>query len=133
MCCDSVGMILEKTSVLLVDDEPAIHTFVGMLLRKAGYFVGNAEDGEAGLHMFKERDWDLVITDRVMPKMVGDRLAEEIRKISSDVPLILITGFLKPDMRVDLFDEVLEKPFTAADLLATIRRVLDRKLAGSLR
>ena len=85
-----------------------------------------------GLRMFEERSWDLVITDRTMPEMGGEQLAEEIRSISPDVPLILITGFLKSDTRVDLFDEILQKPFKRADLLATIRRVLDRNHVDSV-
>ncbi len=85
-----------------------------------------------GLRMFEERSWDLVITDRTMPEMGGEQLAEEIRSISPDVPLILITGFLKSDTRVDLFDEILEKPFKRVDLLATTRRVLDSKHVGFL-
>jgi len=105
---------------------------VGMSLREAGYFVDDANDGAAGLRMFKERSWDLVITDRAMPGMEGEQFAEEIRKISTDVPLILITGYLESNTRADLFDEVLEKPFTRADLLAAARRVLDRKHVGSV-
>jgi CheY-like chemotaxis protein len=114
-------------AILLVDDEPGVHLMVGMFLRKAGYFVACANDGPTALRMFKERSWDLVITDRSMPRMGGEELAEEIRKIASDVPVILVTGYLKSDTRADLFDEVLEKPFTRDDLLATIRKVLEMK------
>jgi DNA-binding response OmpR family regulator len=124
-------MRAESPSVLLVDDEPTIHFAVGMFLREVGYVVGDANDGVAGLRIFRERPWDLVITDRAMPEMGGEQLAEEIRKISVDVPLILITGSLTSDTLVDLFDGILEKPFTRADLLATIRKAFDRKHVGS--
>ena len=126
-------MIAKPVSILLVDDEPAIHFFVGMFLREAGYFVGDAKDGTEALRTFEKRSWDLVITDRAMPGMDGEELAEEIRKISPDVPLLLLTGFLTTDTRVELFNEIVEKPFKQADLLATIQRVLDRKLAASRR
>lgn len=119
-------MVSEKPSVLLVDDEQTIHGVIGMILRNAGYFVDDAKDGVAGLRMFKERLWDLVITDYAMPGMGGGQLAEEIRKISTDVPLILITGFLKADIRVDLFNGILEKPLKRADLLATTSRFLGK-------
>ena len=115
-----------------MDDEPAIHLLVGLFLREAGCFVGDAKDGMEGLRMFKENSWDLVITDRAMPEMGGEQLAEEIRKISADVPLILITGSLTSDARVDLFDEILPKPFKRVDLLATVKRVLERKHVGSM-
>ena len=125
-------MISQPASVLLVDDEPAIHVVIGMFLREAGYVVGDAKGGMEGLRMFEEGSWDVVITDRAMPGMGGEQLAEEIRNISPDVPLILITGFLKADTRVDLFDEILEKPFRGADLLACVRNVLDAKHVGSM-
>jgi len=125
-------MFSSKPSLLLVDDEPAIHFVAGTLLRDAGYSVGDANDGKEGLRMFAQGSWDLVITDRAMPGMGGEELAEEIRKIWPAVPLMLITGSLTSDTRVDLFDEILQKPFKRADLLATIRRVLDRNHVDSV-
>jgi DNA-binding response OmpR family regulator len=125
-------MISKCKSILLVDDEPTIHVAFGMVLREAGYLVGDAKDGVEGLRMFRQRSWDLVITDRAMPEMGGELLAEEIRNLSAQVPLILITGFLKSDTHVELFDEVLEKPFKRADLLAAVGRVLDAKHVDSV-
>ena len=66
-----------------------------------------------------------------MPGMGGEQLAEEIRNISVDVPLILITGFLKTNTRINLFDEILKKPFKKSDLPAAVGRSLDRKHQGS--
>jgi len=126
-------MISKCKSILLVDDEPTIHVAFGMVLREAGYLVGDAKDGVEGLRMFRQRSWDLVITDRAMPGMGGEQLAEEIRRISPDVPLILVTGFLKSDTRCELFNEILQKPFKREDLLAVVGRVLSRRLVGSLR
>lgn len=120
------GMFPQKQSVLLVDDEPTVHLAVGTILRQAGYFVEGANNGVAGLRMFKERSWDLVMIDRAMPEMGGEELAEEIRKISPEVPLMLITGFLKSNTRVHLFNRVLEKPFNKADLLAATIRLIDK-------
>jgi two-component system response regulator SaeR len=126
-------MFFPKPLILLVDDEPTIHFLVGRFLREAGYFVNDAKDGVAGLRMFKERSWDLVITDRAMPGMEGEQLAGEIRNISPDVPLMLITGSPKSDADIELFDEILQKPFKRADLLAATARVLDRALVASPR
>lgn len=82
--------------------------------------------------MFQQGSWDLVITDRAMPGMGGEELAKELRKIWPAVPLMLITGSLTSDTRIDLFDEILQKPFKRTDLLATVRRVLERKHVGSM-
>jgi CheY-like chemotaxis protein len=119
-------------SILLVDDEPTIHFVVGVILREAGYSVGDANDGMEGLRMFEKGSWDLVITDRAMPGMGGEQLAREIKNISPDVPLLLLTGFLKADTRFELFDEILEKPFLRAKLLATVGRVLDTRHVASM-
>jgi len=125
-------MFSSKPSLLLVDDEPAIHFVAGTFLRDAGYAVGDANDGMEGLRMFQQGSWDLVITDRAMPGMGGEELAKELRKIWPAVPLMLITGSLTSDTRIDLFDEILQKPFKRTDLLATVRRVLERKHVGSM-
>ena len=125
-------MFFPKPLILLVDDEPTIHFLAGRFLREAGYFVNDAKDGAAGLRMFKERSWDLVITDRAMPGMKGEQLAEEIRNLSPDVPLMLITGTPKSNNDIELFNEILQKPFKRADLLAATARVLERKFVGSV-
>ena len=119
-------MNTESASILLVDDVLPFHDVFGLFLREAGYFVGCAENGLAGLRMFKEGVWDLVITDLAMPEMGGEELAEEIRKISADVPLILITGSQRSDARVGLFDEILEKPFSRNDLLTATAKALQK-------
>lgn len=111
-------------TVLLVDDEASIHFTVGLFLREAGYFVDTAIDGRAGLRKFHKGSWDLIITDLVMPGMGGEEFAQEIRKLSPAIPIILITGFLKPQTRVELFDEVLEKPFAEVHLLEAMERLL---------
>ena len=120
----SRGMRLRTPTVLLVDDEASIHFTVGLFLREAGYFVDTAIDGRDGLRKFHAGSWDLVITDLAMPGMGGEEFAQEIRKISPEVPVILITGCLTPDTHLNLFNDVLEKPFSERSLLATVERVL---------
>lgn len=122
-------MSSQKPKVLLVDDEASIHFMMGLFLRQAGYFVADASDGVEGLRKFKDESWDVVITDLTMPEMGGEELAQEIRMISSDTPIILITGYLKSETRQDLFDDVLEKPFSKANLLAAV----ERASSGALR
>jgi CheY-like chemotaxis protein len=109
--------------VLLVDDEASIVDLFGMILRNAGYFVRTALNGAAGLSLFQSGAWDLVITDRQMPQMDGERLAEAIKGIAPSTPLILITG-VSGDPRSGLFEAVLRKPFSKAALLALVEDVL---------
>ena len=119
--------------VLLIDDEASIVDLFGMILRNAGYFVRTALNGAAGLSLFESASWDLVITDRQMPQMDGERLAEEIRAIAPQTPLILITGVSIGDLRPGLFDAVLQKPFSKAILLAKVEDVLLEDSPAALR
>jgi CheY-like chemotaxis protein len=119
--------------VLLVDDEASIVDLFGMILRNAGYFVRTAMNGVAGLALFESSSWDLVITDRQMPQMDGERLAEEIREMAPETPVILITGISHGDIRPGLFDAVLRKPFSKAALLAAVKDILLENPAVSLR
>ena len=109
--------------VLLVDDEAGILDLFGMILRNAGYSVRTAFNGAAGLRLFESAAWDLVITDRKMPEMDGERLAQEIKDIAPKTPLILITGF-GAEPRPGLFEAVLRKPFSKAALLDVVEDVL---------
>jgi len=114
-----------KFSILLVDDEKSIHEALGIALTEAGHLVGYAADGAIGFQMFLEGSWDVVVTDRAMPQMSGEQLAAEIKAISPKTPIILITGHLMEETRVQLFDAVLQKPFAMSKLLACVEQVLD--------
>src|SRR3954469_25860665 len=80
-------------SVLLVEDDAAVSYFLEQVLRRAGFGVGLAADGQVGLQIFRSRPWDMVITDRVMPNLNGEQLAEVIRKEAPQTRIILISGF----------------------------------------
>jgi two-component system OmpR family response regulator len=111
-------------SVLLVEDDAAVCYFLERILRRAGYTVGMAADGEMGLQMFRSRAWDLVITDRMMPNQTGEQMAEVIKQESPSTRIILITGFPQCVERAELFDAVFSKPFVIADLMARVTRLL---------
>jgi DNA-binding response OmpR family regulator len=110
--------------ILLVEDDAAICYFLGLILRKSGYVVSVAADGVAGLHLFQSQPWDLVITDRMMPRMSGEVLAIAIKKELPAQPIILITGFPRLVKHPELFDAIFGKPFSIADLLAGIAELL---------
>lgn len=98
--------------------------FLSRVLRRTGYAVGVAADGEVGWQMFRSRPWDLVITDRMMPNLTGEAMAGLIKKQSPATPIILITGFPQYVERRELFDAVFSKPFAMAALLASISKSL---------
>ena len=81
--------------------------------------------------LFQTEQYDLVITDMMMPKMTGDKLVKEILNIRSDIPIILSTGFSekideKKAREIGTAD-YLEKPYDKIDLAFKVRKVLNTK------
>ena len=118
--------------VLLVDDEEALVKVGRTILEDLGYkvcaFTGSAD----ALNHFKNdpSDFDVVITDYTMPQMSGYELAEKIRKIRPEVPIILCSGYLDEDVELRIrnaaINEFVKKPITRHDLATALRRIFDQ-------
>jgi len=118
--------------ILLVDDEEQIINLGRILLQKLGYQVTTKTCPIEALDEFKPHpdDYDLVITDFTMPKMTGDRLAEELMAIRPDIPIILCTGFserITEETAIDIgIKGFVMKPIVIRELSEIIRKVLDK-------
>jgi CheY-like chemotaxis protein len=110
-----------RLCVLVVDDDSLVLTSTSLLLEDLGHRVISAASGAQALALFdSEHDFDLVITDMVMPKMSGAQLAQAIRAIRPHLPIILATGFAE---RLEGFASRLprlSKPFTQLNLVEII-------------
>jgi CheY-like chemotaxis protein len=104
------------------------------MLEKLGYHVTGYTQSSAALEDFRKSpgDYDLVITDMTMPFLTGDRLANEIKALRPDIPIILCTGFNEhigngkhPDPNIQAS---IMKPVGMQNLAETLREVLDRHL-----
>ena len=117
--------------ILFVEDEEDMVFLVGQLLESLGYEVITRANGMDVLALFREQPdrFDLVITDMTLPGMTGERLAEQIKKIRHDTPIILCTGFgediTEERARKMGIGEIILKPLVNIDLTKTIRKVLD--------
>ncbi|HLX39120.1 MAG TPA: response regulator, partial [Ktedonobacteraceae bacterium] len=78
--------------ILIVDDEPHLPYQIGRFLKKHGYEVYCAGDGEAGLQEMQKRSIDLVLLDLRMPKMNGLEVLKEIRHTDQELPVIIMTA-----------------------------------------
>ena len=121
---------MEKSKILVVDDESRMRKLVRDFLVKNNYEVVEAADGEEALDLFFEiNDIDLVILDVMMPKMDGWQVCREIRAYSK-APIIMLTA--KSDERDELLgfelgvDEYLSKPFSPKILVARVEAILRR-------
>ena len=117
--------------ILFVDDEPPIARMASILIESLGYIVTTRTSSLDALELFKKTPdvFALVITDMTMPSLTGDALAVELRKIKSDIPVILFTGYsnkineeLARHIGINAFAF---KPITRIDFAKTIRQVLD--------
>ena len=115
--------------ILLVDDEPRICEVVANYLRRDGYEVATAMDGETARSGLSEFKPDLVVLDLMLPAVSGFELLTEIRR-DGDLPVILLTARAEESDRVAGLelgaDDYVVKPFSPRELVARVRTVLRR-------
>ncbi len=119
-----------SATILFVDDEPIIVDMCETILRNRGYSVDAYRDGEQALDAFRRNPsrYDLVLADVTMPRLTGIELAERIRSICKDIPIVLCTGRSDSVNRRTLreldISTCLGKPVDSESLTGTIRRLL---------
>ena len=123
--------------IIFVDDEASIAEMGRQILERLGYTVTPFTSSRETLELFKAKpdEYDLVITDMTMPKLTGDKLAIELMKIRSDIPVILCSGYSKK-INDEMTSKIgikafANKPILIADLAKTVRKVLDEAKALS--
>ena len=118
-------------TLLVVEDEAALRDVAGRILSRAGYQVLAADGGPQALELAALHDGiiDLLVSDVVMPGMLGKELAEKLVGIRPDTRVLYMSGYAQPVLAsqgtLDPGVVLLEKPFTAADLLGAVRDRLD--------
>ena len=115
--------------VLLVDDEEAIVQSMQTLLIELGYRVRAFNQSAMAWEEFASHpdEYDIIITDYTMPKLTGVALSEMIRHVRPDIPIILCSGYLTLEDKLEHLRpiEFLRKPVTAIEYARTLRQVLD--------
>ena len=117
--------------ILFVDDENSIVKLGRQRFERLGYKVEATTDPTEALTLFQSKPdyFDLVITDMTMPDMTGDKLAEKLLGIRSDIPIILCTGFSEKidESRAKAMGiaDYIEKPFGKRDFAFKVRKVLN--------
>lgn len=121
-----------QRTVLLVEDEDKLREVIRRLLETEGLHVLEAENGATALQILKDdgdRRVELVLTDLRMPVMDGRQLAAALVRVRPDLPIVFMSGFTTQLMDLRLVSPhlvVLAKPFKNHDLLAIIKRELER-------
>lgn len=115
--------------VLIADDEPALRTFVGRALEIGGHKVTSVADGAAALQALSEEDdYDLLLTDIVMPIMDGVALALKVARDYPDLKILMMTGYAREKDRAHNLDvlvhDIIVKPFSMDEITLKVREAL---------
>ena len=119
-----------KKSILVIDDSEEIRKLLYELLKRAGYEVFMASDGNEGLRLFREKPVDLVITDMVMPGKMGIDVILELTREFPKVKIIAISagGDFGPELELDMakaYEAVtITKPFSSEEILKAVSKLL---------
>ena len=116
--------------ILLVEDDNETASYLIKGLKESGHVVDRASDGNEGLFMAFDSNFDALIVDRMLPELDGLTLITKIREKNSDIPIIILSALGEVDERVKGLkygaDDYLAKPFSFSELLARLDAVIRR-------
>ena len=122
--------------ILLIEDDGQIADYIARGLDEEGFVVDRADNGRDGLFMATDREFDVVVLDRMLPAMDGLSLLKAMRAAEVDTPVLMLSALGSTDDRVSGLtagaDDYLGKPFSFAELLARLQ-VLVRRRTGTPR
>ncbi len=118
-----------QMTALVVDDEPSVQRFVERVLREAGYATTVASDGPEALEVASRmEEFDILVTDVMMPQMTGDELARRLRAQRPALKVLYLTGFsdrlFKEKVTLWADEAFLDKPCSVKGLLQAVALLL---------
>jgi two-component system response regulator PilR (NtrC family) len=117
--------------ILVVDDERGLREVLSIMLKRAGYVVTEASDGEEAIGQINKEIFDLVITDLRMPKADGMAVLKAVKSSAPETVVLVITAFATADSAVDAMKQgaydYLTKPFQVDEVQLIIRNALEKR------
>lgn len=117
--------------ILIVEDEQRVANLLRIGLEEMGYTTNVAYDAEMGLRLFRSEQFDLIISDVVLPKMNGFDFIKEVKELNKSIPVIMLTALGTTDDKLEGFDagadDYMVKPFDIRELEARVRILLKRQ------
>lgn len=125
----------EKAKILIVDDEPLIRDALAFKLTKEGYDVETAEDGEKAIQKIEAQDYEIIISDIMMPFISGFELVKILKERGTDAPVLMLTSLNSETAVLKAFDlgadDFMTKPFSPNELSVRIKKLLQSKKKDS--
>lgn len=117
--------------ILVVDDEQGMRDFMSIVLKKEGFAVSTAEDGEAAIRALRKDRFDLVLTDVKMPRGSGIEVLKAVKEGSPETIVLMITAFASTETAIEAMKEgaydYLTKPFRIEEVKLIIQNALEKK------
>lgn len=110
-------------TILIVDDEQGMREVLAEDLTYEGYKIHTAHSGKSAIEVFKNNQFNIVISDLKMPDGDGRFLLSEVRKINPEIPFIIVSGFLEnieEELRSLGVTHILRKPYKMTELMKLI-------------
>jgi two-component system cell cycle response regulator CpdR len=121
--------------ILLAEDDDAMRSYLTRALEKNGYEVCSVDRGTKALPLLEAEDFDLLLSDIVMPEMDGIELAQRCNEVSPRTKVMFITGFAAVSLKASREQpaaKVLSKPFHLRDLVLEVERIFEDQVHASL-
>ncbi|MCW5725196.1 MAG: response regulator transcription factor [Maricaulaceae bacterium] len=117
--------------ILIIEDDREAANYIRKGLRESGHVVDHAADGEEGLGMARAAEYDVLVVDRMLPKMDGLKVIETLRGEEHRTPVLVLSALGEVDHRVEGLkaggDDYLVKPYAFAELLARVEALARRR------
>jgi two-component system, OmpR family, response regulator len=124
-------------TILLVEDDVELAISLTARFRESGYAVDHVDDGQAGLDAAWRHEYEVIVLDRMLPRLSGLEVVQALRRAARATPVIYLTTMGGIDDRVQGLeaggDDYLVKPFAFVELLARVRVIVRRSASGASR
>lgn len=125
----------QALKILLAEDDDAMRGYISRALETAGYDVTAVDRGTEALPLLETENFDLLLSDIVMPEMDGIELAQRCAECSPRTKVMFITGFAAVTLKASREQpqaRVLSKPFHLRDLVLEVERVFEDRIAAAV-
>lgn len=117
--------------ILIVDDDPQICTYMKTMLEASNHHVITVSDSTRVVSRIKDEEFHILVIDLMMPKLDGIELIQQIRKVDTDIAIVVFTGYPSVETAIEALklnvSDYVRKPFEVEAFRATITEVLKRK------